>query len=154
MIDTNESSHLEEFAALQITDNTIIYLRNIAGWAKFLSIVGFIGIGFMALAGLAVALGGSYMDSATQGVYPFPISWLGGIYLVFAGVYFFPILYLFKFSHATTIALTDKNSMDLEFAFLNLKSHYRFMGILVIIILSLYALIFVGAIVMSTSGAW
>ncbi len=93
------------------------------------------------------------MDSAIQGVYSFPISWLGGIYLVFTGVYFFLVLYLYKFSHATPIALEGKNRGDLKFAFLNLKSHYRFMGILVIIILSLYALIFTGAIVLDASGA-
>ncbi len=154
MYETNESSHLEEFDTLRITDNAIQYLTSTANWAKFLSIVGFIGIGFMVLAGLVVALAGSYLTSAAPTPYPFPISWLGGFYLVFAGLYFFPILYLYKFSNATLISMKSKDSMDLEFALLNLKSHYRYLGIFVIVILSMYALAIVGAIIFGATGAF
>ncbi|HMV08917.1 MAG TPA: DUF5362 family protein [Cyclobacteriaceae bacterium] len=62
------------------------------------------------------------------------------LYLAMAVLYFFPIYYLFQFSSKIKAALQTQSSELLEQAFSNLKSHYKFMGILLIIVLGLYAI--------------
>ncbi len=65
------------------------------------------------------------------------------VYLFFAVIYFFPVLYLFKFSKKMKLALSIKNDEKLADALEMLKSHYKFIGVFMIILLSLYALLFV-----------
>ena len=72
---------------------------------------------------------------------------IGVLYLVFSGLYFIPVNYLYKFSTQTKQALFDKDFRVLEFAFKNLKSLMKFTGIFTIVIIALYALIFFGAII-------
>ena len=54
-------------------------------------------------------------------------------------IYFFPILYLYKFSSSIKNGILNSSSDQLDLAFRNLKSHYKFMGILVIVMLAFYA---------------
>src|SRR5690606_31016392 len=67
-------------------------------------------------------------------------------YILMAVLYFFPIYYLFQFSAKMKAALAQRNSVLLEQAFENMKSHYKFMGILMIVLLGFYAiaLVFMG----------
>ncbi len=63
---------------------------------------------------------------------------IGFFYIVIALVYLFLILYLFRFSKRMKSALKLNNNEDFRIAFLNLKSHYKYMGIFVIVIISIY----------------
>ncbi|MFK7758268.1 MAG: hypothetical protein AB8B53_15160 [Flavobacteriales bacterium] len=112
------------------------FLKETAKWTKFLSIIGFIGIGFMVIAAFTI---GSIFASAGADL-PFPSVVLTLLYLVLAAIYVFPILYLYKFSVGMTKALNDENDMSYAAAFENLKSHYKFVGIFTIIILGFYVL--------------
>ncbi len=76
---------------------------------------------------------------------PFPLGIFGFLYLIIAAVYFFPVFYLYKFATKAYEAVIGYNSNTLEVAVLNLKSYFKFIGILIIVMLSLY---FVGIIVM------
>jgi hypothetical protein len=71
---------------------------------------------------------------------------MGLIYVFIGLLYFFPVYYLFKFSSQVRTALINKNSQQLDSAFENLKSHYKFIGILMIITLSIYVLFGGGAL--------
>ena len=135
-------------SGLELQSGAIEYLREIRKWAKFLSIVGFIGIGFMLLAGIVVSISFSQFDTSDLGS-PFPTSLLGLIYVVMAAIYFFPVLYLFRFSQRMKVALNTNNSEALKQSFMNLKSHYKFMGIMMIVMFALY---FVGIIVFLIIG--
>jgi len=143
-------THLEEFAQLQVSAQSKQYLTETGKWAKFISIVGFIGIGFMIIGGIGIILGGSMLPSQTAS--PFPISYLGGIYLMAGILYFFPVLYLYRFSDSTSKAMRIQNQNDFDQAMLNLKLHYRFLGILLIIVMSIYALFFVGMILFGVTS--
>ena len=48
---------------LHINDNIIRYLMATSQWTKLLAILGFIGCGFMVLAGLFLAVLGSFIPS-------------------------------------------------------------------------------------------
>jgi hypothetical protein len=132
----------ESTGSLSITSAAASYLKETAGWGKFLAIVGFVCTGLMVIAGFFV---GSMMASMGQ-ENPFG-SYFGVIYVALGVLYFFPALYLFKYYDKMKKALATKNTEELTAAFENEKSMFKFMGILMIILLGSYALVFVGAIV-------
>ena len=130
------------FGEMRITDRMKSMLAETAKWAKLLSIIGFIVIGLMVIAGLFAGSMMASMSSLSGG----PA--MGGglftvIYLLVAALYFFPILYLYQFATGAQKALASGSDSDIEMAFESLRKHYRFLGILMIVILSIYAFAFV-----------
>jgi hypothetical protein len=83
---------------------------------------------------------------------PFPPSFLTFFYIVIAIVYFFPIYYLFKFSEDLKFALEMGHEEQLTSAFRWLKSHYKFIGILLIIFTGLGILTFFASIMAGIFG--
>ncbi len=118
------------------------YLKETAKWTRFLAILGFIGIGLMVFGGLSMGVFGS-MASSEFNALPFPSFVFTLIYLGVAALYYFPVSYLWKFSNKMREALAGNNEDDYTSAFENLKSHYKFIGILAAIVMGLYALMFV-----------
>lgn len=55
-------------------------------------------------------------------------------------LYFFPCLYLYRFSAQAKIAVEAEDQESLTSSMQNLKSMFKFMGILTIILISLYIL--------------
>ncbi len=130
-------------AGLEVGPAAMDHLRLSAKWAKFLAILGFIGVGFMVV--LAVAMLGfdSFAKSIGNRLQ------VGLIYLVFAVVYFFPMFYLYRFADRTQEALASRSSRMLTEGLENLSNHYQFIGILTAIFLGLMVLVllFVGVTV-------
>lgn len=128
---------------LKLNNLSIGFLRETAKWTNFLSIVGFVMLGFIVLGAI---FGGALLASLST-VSEFGSGGaIGGtfitiLYLIFAAIYFFPIYYLYKFSGNMKRALASKDEDTLTKAFEYLKSHYKFVGILMIIVLSFYLLI-------------
>jgi len=135
---------------LQVDHDASNYLRDAARWAKFLAIVGFVFCGLIVLAALFAGsiLAGSIgaMSGSRSGAS------MGGamVSVVYIGVgllYFFPCLYTFNFASKMQVALRNNDQAHLNVAFKNLRSCYRFMGILTIICLCLWALGIIFAII-------
>lgn len=146
----NESA-FEKFE-LNFSEEIKGYLKEIAKWAYFLSILGFVGLGIMVIFGLFF---GAIMGSLPSNAYSMGYSTGMGIaYVILALIYFFPILYLYKFAKKMKAALRTKDNNELTSAFSNLKSHYKFIGIFTLIILSIYILIFFVAIVGGAASAF
>lgn len=121
---------------LQFTLQAQGFLRETAKWAKFLAIMGFIGLAFLVLGGISMLLMGTAISEAQASMgqpSPFPVGVLGFVYIIMAVLYFFPIMYLLKFATNTKDALDSNNTERLTTAFENLKSHYKFVGIVTII---------------------
>ncbi|TDQ29785.1 DUF5362 family protein [Tenacibaculum caenipelagi] len=139
---------------LQVNNSSGIRLNNVAKevlkeaskWANFLAIIGFIGVGFMVLMAL---FAGTIFSALPSSGYETVIGGVGFtiIYLLGAALYFFPVMYLYKFAKKTKTALLRNNEEELTEAFTNLKSHYKFIGVLTIVMLSVYAVMFLIAIV-------
>ncbi len=128
---------------LCLNNHSITFLKEIAKWTKFLSIIGFVGIGLMIL----VAFLGEYVSSSIQNSEAFNFEFSGGIgatvfVLVLSVIYFLPVYYLYKFANNMKSALESKDDDQLTSAFEMLKSHYKFLGIFTIVILSIYLIIF------------
>ncbi len=116
------------------------YLNETGRWAKFLAVIGFIFVGLLVIFGL---FAGTIFSSLGSPV-PFPGFMMGLIYIAMGILYFFPLYYLFRFATRLKGALTTKSARELESAFENLKSHYKFIAVLMIIVLGIY--VFVGGI--------
>ena len=130
---------------LRLNESSKKFLRETAKWAFILSIIGFIFIGifvFIAVFFLVMyaAINSNVNPFARNGL---SVEFVVIVYFVLAVLYFFPIFYLYKFSRKMKSALLEKNTEDLTAAFSNLKSHYKFIGIMVLFFIGIYALLFI-----------
>ncbi|HYE53338.1 MAG TPA: DUF5362 family protein [Chitinophagaceae bacterium] len=128
---------------LHVDQQSNAYLHETARWAKFLAIVGFIACAFIVLAGI---FAGSIMSSMGDG---FGMAGLGVgaaiMYILIALLWFFPCLFLYRFAVRTQVALRNNEQQNLTAGLANLKSYFKFVGILTIIFISIYLLIFIFA---------
>ncbi|PWH82654.1 hypothetical protein DIS18_10475 [Algibacter marinivivus] len=141
-----EKSAFKSFE-LEVNNEIKGFLKEISKWAYFLSILGFVGIGLMVTGGIGV----SFFTGMNQfgGDTAYGLGYSAGVglfYILFALIYFFPLLYLFKFAKNMKSALKSDNNENFKSAFLNLKSHYKFIGIFTIAIIGLYVIILIGAL--------
>jgi len=142
----NEVSKFGEFEELSLSEKSIKFLKETAKWSFFLSIIGFIGIGFILLIGIVFALVARGLSDQINPYAELGVSqsFLTIIYLFSAVIGFFPVYYLFKFSQKMKIAIKKNNVEELTAAFSNLKSYFKFLGILTIVMITIYLLLFIG----------
>ena len=134
----------EPLFELKIDAEISSYLNHSARWAKFLAIVGMVFCGIMLI--LAAASGKLveiYMPAATPEMTSVLTTVFTVVYIVSAIIWFFPFLYLLNFANKMQRALRLVDQAELALAFRNLKSSYRYVGVVTIIILGLYALLFI-----------
>ncbi|WP_299016490.1 DUF5362 family protein [uncultured Polaribacter sp.] len=135
----NAITELEE---LTLNSASKSFLKETAKWTYFLSIMGFIFVGLMVIFSFFAGVIFNNLPNMEQ--MPFDIGPVMTVtYLIFAVIYFFPILYLYQFSVKMRKALQSKGDEDLALALEKLKSHYKFVGVFTIIIISIYLLFFV-----------
>jgi uncharacterized membrane protein (DUF485 family) len=122
------------------------YLATTRKWAKFLAILGFIFMGFIAVFGIifAVTMSSGLGAQAFGGGGSMMGIGMTVMYLLLASIYFFPIYYLYKFTSHMKVALITSNAQELNESFKYLKSHYKFLGIFTIVIFSVYFLALIG----------
>jgi hypothetical protein len=142
MEENNQSSFFE----LAIDHESSSYLGETARWAKFLSILGFVTCGLLAVASFFI---GSIMSRnalapyGADGAGAYGAGFAVGItalYLAIAVLYFFPCLYLYRFAVRLKAALIGNDQAQLNQSLKSQKSLFKFVGILTIIILAFYAL--------------
>jgi len=130
-----ENEITPENRSLVIDSSIEPYLMEITKWGSFISIVGFVFTGLMALLGLFFLIAGSQFNQFG--------GFAGVIYIIMAIIYFFPVYYLFNASKNIKKALKNKDQHTLIDGFDFLKSHYKYTGILLIVMISIYV-IFIG----------
>lgn len=146
-VEPNSGTDLFE---LRIDQQVTSYLGESARWARFIAIVGFIFSGLLILLGLFAGsvIGLMFNRFGGGGGYGTPgAGAIGGlisfIYIAIGLLYFFPFLYLFNFASKMKIALGSNDQEQLGVSLRNLKSCFRFVGILTIIWLAFTALGFI-----------
>lgn len=128
---------------LHVDQHSSAFLLETARWARFLAIIGFIGCGF----GFVFSIfGGSYLagnyartmggQGMVNGVF------VSFFYIVVVLLYFFPFLYLYNFSSKMREAIRSNDQQLLNISFRNLKSYFKFLGILTIICLAFVVIAF------------
>lgn len=143
-----------ENKGITLSEVALRHIGQTAKWAQFLAIIGFVGTALIVVAGLFM---GTVMSSLSQfggsEMANFPSAWLSGIYIVLGGIYFIPSWFLYKFSTETRTALSGSDEGILTEALSNLRRTFKFMGIMTIVIIGLYVLVFVGVMVGAAVGA-
>ncbi|MDE3183530.1 MAG: hypothetical protein KGM16_08940 [Bacteroidota bacterium] len=133
---------------LQLSPTSQTFLSETAKWGKFIAIIGFIGCGFIII--IAFFIPSIYSSLSTlQGV---PSQLASGStigitigYILISALLFFPCLFLYRFSTKMKVALKTVSQENFDASFKNLKSMFKFYGIFTIVMLSIYALVFIFA---------
>ncbi|WP_439880644.1 DUF5362 family protein [Pontibacter sp. MBLB2868] len=126
---------------LIINNDSASFLSSAAKWGKFLAIVGFVMIGLTVLfAFFAGSFFGPMMNELDGDTNFAGGAFFAVFYIVFALLYFFPVLYLYKFSSKMQDALRLQSENVIAESFKNLKSLLKFVGILTIVFFGIYAL--------------
>ncbi len=132
---------------VNITEEIKSYLYETAKWGKFLSIVAFVFIALivvfmliMVFAGGAAMMSGLGEASAMAGM---GVGFMVVIYGLMIAMYFFPTLYLYRFSTKMKLALDSNDQQTLSESFMNMKSVFKFWGIFTAIIIGFYVVAFV-----------
>jgi hypothetical protein len=127
---------------IELNSKSIAHLAETRKWTMFMSILGLIGIGLLAIIFLYLLTSAGSRRFGREGILTvLPL-------FVVCVIYFFPIYYLIKFSIFSKKAIINSDSQFLETALKYLKLHYRFMGILIIIMICIY--IIIGIIALTT----
>jgi small-conductance mechanosensitive channel len=123
-----------------LTSLALDHLKEMRKWTNFLAIVGFILSGIIIVFGL---FAGTLFQSLNElSVTPFPMGLLGLIYIAMGVLYLIPAYQLYKFSQQMKLALESKQSDFFTTSFNHLRKMFKFLGILMVIVLSLYAVMF------------
>jgi hypothetical protein len=136
--------------SLELKPNSIASLNEIRKWTMFFSILGFIFIFFIVVVGIAA---GTLLSSMAG----LPNIGVGGVvvgffYLVFGAIMFFPMLFLYRFSRNTKKGIAENDSEKIGTGLLYLKRYFRFIGILAIIFISFYLIIFLAMMLGGFAG--
>lgn len=138
---------------LNIDDPIRNHLFETARWGRFLAIIGFIVCGLLVVLGIYFVTSVNTSPGGYRGRYDMydqgsAFEGLGTmmavVYVLMALLYFFPCLFLLRFSGKMKAALAANDQAQLTSSFQNLKVLFRYIGILTIIVLAIYALALIG----------
>jgi hypothetical protein len=82
---------------IELEGITLLHMNEIRKWAKFLSILGFIGVGLVILAGVIMLLTTTLRSGMAFDQLGVIGPFIGIFYIVF-GLYFLPVYYMYQFS--------------------------------------------------------
>jgi hypothetical protein len=129
---------------IEIEQETLKHLETTRKWVMFLAIIGFIFLGLFIIIGLIAGTFLTAFNSGGKGL-GVPESLMFIPVLLLAAIYFFPVLFLFRFSKHTSHAIQNLDKLRLHKAIKNLKYYFAYIGILLIIVLSLYIVVLIVA---------
>ena len=133
----------KELFGLNVEGAAATHLAETAKWARFLAIAGFVLIGLIML---IMLVAGAFMSSFIPGMGGGMATGIFMIYaLIIGAIWFFPALFTYRFASNMRRALAGNDQQALITAFQNLKITFRYIGIITIILVSIYALAFVFA---------
>lgn len=132
--------------SLTIDPLTKTQLSDASKWARFLAIVGMVLLLLMIAFGvffstLLSSRMGDLDAEATSGWRSAMGVGMAVVYIIIAVIWFFPLLFLLRFANAMRTALNGNNQDALNASFANLKRCFKYIGIVTIILLVIYAVV-------------
>ena len=133
---------------LHLSGQSLDYLKETAKWAKFLAIVGFVMLGLILVIFVLIGLFlGSTGLSSLGGEEAAMFGAMGAMGMIFyaliiIAIYFMPTLFLYRFATNMQSAIRTEDSDSLQTSLSNIKSLFKYVGILTLIVLVLYGIIF------------
>lgn len=134
---TDMSAHIGSRSE-SVTPAMLEALRSTGPWVRFLSILAFVGAGFMILVG-ALVIGVGLVAGGDEEMSGGLFAVMGLIYLVGAVLYIVGALHLFRYAGAIRRAVRHPVDLSaMEAALVHQKSFWKFSGIMAIIMLVVY----------------
>jgi len=139
-----------------VAASTIALLSATKPWVRFLSVLMWIGVAFMLLAALGMGVV-SMMGIAKQ-VKPGPLGGmeflvLAVIYGVMSFIYIYPAIKLWKYANRIGSLGATRSVADLDSALNEQRSFWKFIGVMTIIMLSLYVVAIIGFVAVGAGAA-
>lgn len=132
----------DPLANVPVTPLMVDHLRATKPWVRLISVIMFILAGLIFLGGFLMLFMPSPAGMRGFGVGPI----VGIIYFLMGGLYLFPAYFLHQYASSINDFLRGGGDSAMENALGSQKSFWRFSGILTLVIICIYALIFVFAI--------
>jgi hypothetical protein len=136
-----------------LTETMLAYLKEASPWMRFIGIFEFIAAGLICLGGIIFAITSSAFPGISEGMMNFPGWLLSIIYVASGAVLFFPARFTFNFGTKIRNYQLSGSIDDLEAAFQNNKSLWKFKGIMYIVYLGFIPLLVIMAIIGATVAA-
>lgn len=126
-----------------LTNEGIGHLRETVKWAKFFSILSIIWLGLFLFSMISISFIGVGTALAADPL----IGGLGSIGMIFVFIvvsafYIYPIYALFKFSQHMRLGLDNHDNFHVSEGLRHQKGLFRYVGIITILIIGFYVLIF------------
>ena len=140
----------QEPGRMEIGQETLKHLNILRRWTMFLAVSGFIFLGLIITLGLITGTFlAAFSNSDKMPGLPDALVYIAFITITL--IIFFPILFLFRFSNHTSKAVLTLDSNEMHIAIKYLKRYFIYIGVLLIVILSVYI---AGLILAGTSAAF
>lgn len=139
-----DNSEMDSENTLQLTEKMKEYLTEAAKWTKFMAIVGFVLLGLIFVGFIMLALSSSLLANAFPGMGVFGEMQIGVFlfaFIFYGMLIFLPSWYMFRFGSKTLKSIPIMDDTGMEVAFDSLKSLFKFYGIFIIVLLSIYAIL-------------
>lgn len=139
-------------SADMVTQGAMLQLKKTKPWVRFISVLMFIGAGFMLLAAVAIGVAGG-AGVLQQSGSPFGDKLAGGafgmviaaLYGFFAVLYIYPALKLWKYADRIRDLCNSMQTIDLEKALNEQRAFWKFIGVMIITMFILYFVIIIVA---------
>ena len=147
---------VHETPKLIVTEEMRSYIYEIAKWASFLAIVGFVFTGLIVLSAFTA---GAMIATNPQLAMMFGKMGAAGsivltiMCLIYAFIIFYPSLLMFKYSTKAKLGVLYGEQENLDVAFGKLKSLFKYWGILMIVVIGLYLLLIISTVVGGVAAA-
>lgn len=145
----------------RLTEAMILYLKGASPWLRFLGIFSFITTGAMVLGGVLITVAGflgsgflaEMLTSEDMGIAGGVITVMGIFVIIIGVICFFPARFTYNFGKKIKNFLQNNSPEELELAFKNNKSLWKFIGIVTIIYLAFVPVMTIVSIIVALSAA-
>ena len=139
-----EEVKIQETTGMVINESMKADLLTSAKWAKFLCILGCIGVVFMILVAISLMTLGDKLSSIPNlaGMHIL----LGITYLITTCIVIYPLMKGFQFANGVKAACLTGSESELARGFAGMRSYLQYVGVLAIIALIIYGLLLIGII--------
>ena len=143
-------------AAVAVSPNTIAMLAGTKPWVRFLSVLMWISVGLMLIAAAGMGFVSTIGVAKSMSSGPFggkQLIILAVLYGILAFVYIFPAIKLWKYANRIGSLGATRSVADLDAALNEQRSFWKFIGVMAIILISLYLVAIIGFVALGTSAA-
>lgn len=116
-------------------EGVLVALQSTRPWVLFLGILGLVGAGLMLLGGFGVIIYGAFAGGG-------PFVGMGVIYFIFSLLYIAPSIMLIQYANKIRTFTAAPSAGNLKDALTAQKSFWKFVGVMALIVLVIYAVMF------------